>query len=255
MDSTAWFRYFDDNQARADASPPGGVTLQVAPELRAALIRSLQRFHLGEAGEGRVAHEAAISDDPALDPETKAAIRLYVREEGRHAREVAATLRALGARTLGRHWSEAAFRRGRRLLGLRTKMMTIGAAEVVGIVFYGLLRDHAPCAEIRRLGAALAEDEQRHLEFQADWFARVIARTPLPWRIPYTALLGGELALLLGAATGVFAVDHAPLFRALGLRSAEVLTACLRVAGEALTRVVDAGVVGSPRWSMGAVLE
>jgi hypothetical protein len=44
----------------------------------------LQRFQLGEAGEGRVAAEARRSLDPALDDALREATTLYVREEGRH---------------------------------------------------------------------------------------------------------------------------------------------------------------------------
>ena len=57
---------------------------ELAAPLRAALVRSLGRFYLGESSEGRIAKEAARSSDPALDGPLRESIALYVREEGRH---------------------------------------------------------------------------------------------------------------------------------------------------------------------------
>lgn len=237
MDTAAWLAYFERNRGRAPAfapvSPAAG-SRPVDPELLATIARSLQRFHLGEAGEGRVAHEARDSDDPALDDAAREAVALYVREEGRHAREVAGLLHAIGSRTARRHWSESLFRRGRRLLGFRTKMLTIASAEVVGIVFYGLLRDHGPTEEIRRLGEVIARDETEHLAFQAAWFAHAVAVSDPRVRPLVAAGLGAEAAAILGAAIAVFVVDHGGLVKRVGMRRRDVIAACLRVAADAL---------------------
>ena len=105
----------------------------VPEALRGPLVALLQRFQLGEAGEGRVASEARASTDPALDDALREATALYVREEGRHAAILAEVLAALGAPTIKHATAELLFRRGRRLLGLRTKMLVIACAEVVGV--------------------------------------------------------------------------------------------------------------------------
>src|SRR5580658_1683649 len=128
--SAEWLEYFRGNQHRL---PPtlGEGAAAIDPALRAALVRSLGRFYLGETGEGRIAQEARQSRDPALDDAMCECVTLYVREEGRHARALAATIEALGAPLPKRHYTEVLFRRARRLLGLRTKMMTIAAAEIV----------------------------------------------------------------------------------------------------------------------------
>ena len=248
MDTAAWAAYFEDNQDRApafvpiavgpSASGPNAAGRPVDPELMAAIARSLQRFHLGEAGEGRVAHEAEVSDDPALDEAARRAIGLYVREEGRHAREVAGLLAAIGSHTARRHWSESLFRRGRRSLGLRTKMMTIASAEVVGIVFYGMLRDHGPTDPIRRLGEVICEDEVQHLAFQAEWFAHAVRTARGPRRAVVAAGVGAEFVVIVGSAIGVFTLDHGPLIRAMGLRRRDVAAKCARVAASALRRAV-----------------
>jgi hypothetical protein len=219
----AWQYYFERNRDRP--SPALGSLEGVGPPLRAALIRSLGRFYLGESSEGRIANEAARSDDPALDAATRASIALYVREEGRHARELAVALRTFGAPLPRRHWSESLFRRGRRLLGLRTKMMVIAAAEVVGVVFYDLLAERV--APLAPMAKAIAADETRHLEFQVDYFGRA-----------HSAAVdgGGALAAIgffaiVSCAVAVFVIDHAPLLAALDVSRGEIGRRCANVAG------------------------
>lgn len=212
MDSTQWQTYFERNQHRASPEIPA-VIAALEPALHTPLLRALQCFQLGEAGEGRVAHEAAKSSDPALDDSLKRSVGLYVREEGRHARELAALLRAMGAPTLRKHSAAWLFERSRRLLGLRGKMAVIAVAEVVGATFYATLAAHTPCAPVADVARAIGRDEERHLDFQRDYFRRVRA---LSHPIVTLALLAWFAMGLTGAVITV-AYGHRALFRALGV--------------------------------------
>jgi hypothetical protein len=227
MESKAWLDHFSTNRDRPRPSIPARID-DVPPALVAPLVRSLQRFQLGEAGEGRVAREAAQSRDPALDEHLRTCVDLYVREEGRHARELAAVLRALGAPTLRRCGSEWLFERTRRMLGLRTKMMTIAAAEVCGVAFYGIVRDRVPSPAIARVAAAIAADEAAHLAFQMDYLRRIGATTAAPARAPVMAGLVAELAFISCGAMLTVAVDHRPLFAAVGVSTLDFWSACRR---------------------------
>jgi hypothetical protein len=154
------------------------------------------------------------------------AIALYVREEGRHAVEIASMLTWLGAPLPMRHWTEVLFRRGRRLLGLRTKMLTIASAEVVGVVYYEMLG--ARLAPLHAVTSTIAREEREHLEFQTLYFARVTGRGPLaPFR---KAVVLAAFVTILCCAVAVFAVDHAPLLRALGVSRARIARACFALA-------------------------
>jgi hypothetical protein len=93
-----------------------------APELAASIARSLAKFQLGEAGEGRIAKEIDRARLPSIDADYRAALKLFVAEEGRHARLLGLAVRALGGSLLQKNWTEALFVRGRRLLGLRLKL-------------------------------------------------------------------------------------------------------------------------------------
>jgi rubrerythrin len=210
MNGLRWLRHFEANRRRPSPSIPPWIDGLDRP-LRAVLVASLQRFQLGETSEGSLARQAASAPDPVLDDDARAAIALFVREEGRHARELAELLRALGSAPIRKHWSETLFRRGRRLLGFRTKMLTVAAAEVVGAAAYALVAENVPSKEIAEFARTLAEDEAAHLDFLADWMRSLAAATPhaiVTSGLPFLAVLSA--AVLLAAW------DHRALFYAIG---------------------------------------
>jgi hypothetical protein len=227
MNSEAWLAYFSSNQ-RADADIVGPCGAALAPEVRCELAYSVARFQLGEASGGRIAAEVETSPDPALDAASRRAIQLYVLEEGRHARELYLLLRALGGEPLSKHWSSDWFRRVRRCLGLRTKLLTMAAAEVVGIVYYSALRDRVPCATVARAMGVIAHEEKRHLDFQAAWFARAISRAPRLLRPACALSIALRFGLILSAAVLSVLVDHRTLLGALRVRPLDYVRGCLR---------------------------
>lgn len=227
MDRRAWEAYFLANAARR--APRHDAVVRLPEAMHGALVASLQRFHLGEAGEGRVANEARHAACTRDDAPLVASIGLYVREEGRHARELAILLRALGAKTLVGHPSEVLFRRGRRALGFRNKMIAIACAEVVGIYFYRLLERRVPDAGVADLGALIAADEEAHLRFQRELFAMWLARASRVARVATLAWAG----FVLFAASMTFVLGHGPLLRALGVTRRDALRGIVAIAREA----------------------
>lgn len=181
MFGSTWLAYFEGN-VRDDRAPGLSLYAEVAAELRAPLAVSLGRFQLGESAGGKIHEEIASHRDPALDSPTRRAVQLYIEEEWRHSRELAMIVTALGGKLQSAHWTNGAFTACRRLLGLRTKMMTLAIAEVVGIVYY---RELASGVGSRALAASLrriADEESQHLDFQAAFFDRAVALQPAVWR-------------------------------------------------------------------------
>src|SRR5262249_39452225 len=132
-------------------------------------------------------------------------------EEGRHGRILGELVRALGGRLLEKNWTERLFVWGRRLIGVRLKLVVLLAAEVIGIAFYGLLAEQLPQGQLRRALEQICADEAHHLRFHCDFF-----RTQAP--------TGSRKALFqcvwwaVGwAAAAVVMLDHAPTLRALGI--------------------------------------
>lgn len=139
------------------------------------------------------------------------ALALFIAEEGRHARIMASLVGALGGRLLASTWSERLFVRVRRLAGIRTKLLVLYAAEVVGIGFYATLAAALPAGEARRALEQIAADEQRHFAFHRRFFR---IQAPDGWR---RALFRcAWIAVAVGGAAVVL-WDHRQTLRVLGL--------------------------------------
>ncbi|MGZ3474329.1 MAG: hypothetical protein ACXVCJ_07585 [Polyangiales bacterium] len=222
MNGRRWLRHFEQNRKRPSPVIPPWIEGIDRP-LRATLVASLQRFQLGESSEGSLARQAETAPDPVLDSDARAAIALFVREEGRHARELAELLRALGAAPIRKHWTEALFRRGRRLLGFRTKLLTVAAAEVVGAAAYAIMAERVPSPEVAAFARCLAEDEAAHLDFLADWMRSLVERTP------HAAITSGvPFVCVLFAAVTLAAWDHRALWYAIGSSPSELVERSVR---------------------------
>jgi hypothetical protein len=221
----------------------------VPAEIWGPLVRLLQCFQLGESSEGRLVGEARRTTDPAFDNALKEATALYVREEGRHAALLAEVLASLGAPTRKRATAEVFFRRGRRLIGLRTKMLVIAAAEVVGVAIYTQLRDGAPSPVISAVATDILDDELDHLDFQALLFSRVLATCgPLaPVVAPALAL---AFVVVLVPATLLVVVEHQAALRHLGTNPLVFARRCARIGFELARATAEGGracLLRSPR--------
>lgn len=216
MFGSIWLAYFEAN-ARDDRAPALGLYAEVAAELRAPLAVSLGRFQLGESAGGKIHEEIATHPDPALDAPTRRSVQLYIEEEWRHSRELSMLVTGLGGTLQTAHWTNGAFTTCRRILGLRTKMMTLAIAEVVGIVYYrGLARGVGSPALATAL-CRIANEESQHLDFQAAFFDRALELTPAWQRGAYRLLLRGLMVSILAAAILALLLDHRAVLRRAGV--------------------------------------
>ncbi|WAS92789.1 hypothetical protein [Nannocystis punicea] len=181
---------------------------------RAPLGRSLAIFQVGESGEGRIVREIERSRLGGIDADYRAALKLFVKEEGRHARILAAMVRALGGSLRRTAWTDRLFVHGRRLLGLRLKLLVLLAAEVIGIGFYGLLAGRLGGCPIGQVLREICGDEEAHLEFHCAFFR---LQTASPWR---RALFSAAWFAVAAAACAVVLIDHRPTLRALAIDGA-----------------------------------
>lgn len=179
--------------------------------LPAELVRSLQRFQVGEDGDGSALIGKA---DRAGDPVYERAVRLFVAEEQNHARMLALLLEAGGAGTLDTHWSDTAFVRLRRLLGLRVELLVLMVAEVVALRYYRAVRDGAADPLASEVARLILADEERHVPFHCLRLREALA--PLPAPVRRSAVTAWRA--VLAAAAVVVAADHGPALRTLGVR-------------------------------------
>jgi hypothetical protein len=207
--------------------------------LRAPLVRSLQRFQVGEQGAGRHLRRAARGTG---DARYAVAIDLFLAEEQAHAGLLAGLLGALGAPVLSRHWSDGCFIWLRHRAGLYGELLVLMAAEILGEYVYRLVARAVPDAAVRATMGGILEDEAAHIAFHCDALRRGPGALPGParlavrcgWRLLFR---GACLVVLLDqrafvAAAGVsartywrdtgrrFAQAEARVFGAAGLRPA-----------------------------------
>jgi hypothetical protein len=173
-----WKEHFERNALRP-LPPVRAPTLSA--EKNVALAQSLARFALGESGEGRIAHEIDSVCLPGVDADYRAALKLFVAEEGRHARILGKMVNALGGQLLARSWTQGLFIVARRAMGVRFKLLVLLAAEVIGIGFYGLLSGVLPEGETSLALAQICGDEEMHLKFHCQFLGAQRTVLQLLW--------------------------------------------------------------------------
>lgn len=223
MFGSTWLAYFEGN-ARRDRAPGAALFAEVPAALRTPVAESLARFQLGESAGGRIHEEIVTLPDRSLDAATRRSIQLYIEEEWRHARELSTIICALGGRLLEAHWTNGAFTACRRVLGLRTKMMTLAIAEVVGIVYYRALAAGVGSPALAASLQRIANEEARHLDFQAEFFDQAIRCRPAWFRPTYRLLLRALMSAIFGAALVVLLLDHRRVLCLLGVKPLAVVS-------------------------------
>ncbi|MFE9562993.1 ferritin-like domain-containing protein [Streptomyces sp. NPDC006487] len=216
-----------------------------AATLPPELVRSLQRFQVGEDGDGSALIGKA---DRAGDPVYARAVRLFVAEEQNHARMLALLLEAGGARTLDAHWSDTAFVRLRRLLGLRVELLVLMVAEVVALRYYRAVRDGAADPLASEVARLILADEERHVPFHCLRLREALAPLPAPVRRSAVSAWRAVLA----AAAVVVAADHGPALRTLDVSRRAFVADTVRssaamaadIAG--ISREASAAALGAP---------
>lgn len=204
-----WLNYFQHNRINRNEIP---WQLGIAPEppLRDALIASLQRFQVGETGEGRHLMKCAHRTG---DADYIEAMQLFIDEEHEHARLLAKILNQLDAPLLTRHWSDGAFVALRHLAGLRTELLMLLVAEMIAKCYYRALRDGTHDAVLRAIFTQIINDENGHVAFHCDFLRGSLGRWPKPARWALRLLW----QMVYRAACVVVMLDHRAVLVACGM--------------------------------------
>jgi hypothetical protein len=166
-----WCTYFARNDATL-LDIPWSRGADIAPAELAALAPSLRQFQLGESSEGRnLLRAAARYADQTGDPAYLTAIRYFVAEEQRHARDLGRFLTAAGVPLLRADWTDGVFRWLRRLAGLEAILCILLVAELIANVYYRAIRAASRSATLRTLCTQLLRDERMHVRFHLERLA------------------------------------------------------------------------------------
>jgi hypothetical protein len=204
-----WLKYFEHNRDHRQ-SIDWDRELEIPPWARAPLIRSLQRFQVGESGEGRHLRRQAAT---TRDTDYQAAIDLFIKEEQEHARLMACILKKLNAPLLKRHWSDSCFILLRRLFGLHHELLVLLMPEIIAKRYFRALRDGSSDPVLRAVCSQILHDEEGHLAFHVDFLQPALASVSVPSRIA----LRWIWRLLFQAVCLVVILDHRAILKATGV--------------------------------------
>lgn len=174
-----WLNYFKHNRDHRREIPwERGVS--VSATMRAPLIHSLQRFQVGESGEGRHLRKQAATTN---DLDYIASIDLFIKEEQEHARLMAEILQRLNAKLLRHHWSDACFILLRRLFGLNQELLVLLMPEMIAKRFFRALHDGTNDPVLRAVFGQIMHDEEGHLAFHVAYLQKALARLSIGSRL------------------------------------------------------------------------
>lgn len=169
--SKAWCVYFATN-ATALIDIPWERGAELSDAERLAIAASVQGFQRGESSEGGYLYRCAKEyAEQTGDAAYVQAIRLFIKEEQRHARELGRFMALAGIPPIQRTWPDTVFRKLRHLDGLEISISILITAEIIAKVYYAALREATASTVLRRLCDQILRDELAHVQFQAERLA------------------------------------------------------------------------------------
>lgn len=223
--SLEWRLYYEQNVSSL-LDIPWQVGPDLTPDEVTAIGQSLKEFQAGESSEGKhLFRYAQDHADKTGDQEYVAAIRLFIAEEQRHARDLGRFLTLNSITLVQTTLTDRVFRRLRNLVGgLEVSIAVLITAEIIAKVYYAVLREATQSAVLRRLCDQILRDELRHVQFQAQQLAKL--RTGRSW-MGMAATMGMQRFLYFGTVFVVW-LFHRRAIRRGGLSCFGWWTSCWR---------------------------
>jgi len=164
MEFKDWKQYFLQNQNHF-----AGVNFEEYDQLfekeQSVISHSLQQFQKGESSEGK--HLFAFAKQ-FPDPEYLECIKLFIREEQRHASALGSFMNKYKISSIKSHWVDEVFRWLRKLGGIHNTVRILLIAEVIAKVYYRALYNATGSALLKSICRQILSDEERHIQFQCD---------------------------------------------------------------------------------------
>ena len=213
--SAAWRAYFESN-ARAPSAIPWERGADLDRQARSAVARSIQKFQRGESSEGKhLYHYAERYATETGDYDYLYALRLFIAEEHRHARDLARFLQLNGISLIRHAVADSVFRKLRNLFrSLEVSIAVLVTAEIFAQVYYAALHQATASAVLRRLCERILQEEERHVQFQTWQLSRLRGRRPgaarlLTWVLQRVLFMGTCLVVWGGHRRALGAGGHA----------------------------------------------
>jgi len=185
--SSEWLQHFKLNQ-RGLLAIPWDFGAELGAEERSAVARSIAEFQRGESSEGHhLMRYAEFYARATGDADYAQAIRLFIAEEQRHARDLERFLQINSLPLARTTLADGVFRRLRNLFGtLEMSISILILAEIIAQVYYKALTEATESQILGRLCEQILRDEDHHVRFQAEQLGKLRARRG---RVLYAATL------------------------------------------------------------------
>lgn len=208
FDTSGWLLYFEENKSVRPLirlhKPIG-----LADSLRLPLLKSLQRFQIGETGDGKHLRKYASRIGDSV---YEKCVDMFIKEEQAHAQILAQVITAIDGELLTWHWTDIAFIALRRVLGLKTELFILLIAEIIGKTFYKCVAKNVGEEVVRNIFSLIVLDEIAHLQFHSEFLHSQLKHYP-EWA---KSLVRDVWFLIFFAACIVFVADHKKTLIALG---------------------------------------
>lgn len=207
-----WLDYFERNACEL-LDVPWDLAGELTAAEHRAIAASLQIFQLGESSEGRhLSRCAKRYADANDDADYYSAIRLFIREEQRHARDLARFMTQNGIERIQKTFSDSVFRFLRKPAGLELSIAVLVTAEIVAQVYYPALQQATQSEILHAICEQIIRDETPHVQFQCERLA-ILRVGRSSWK---RAICHGlQRGLMFGTLFVVWA-QHRRVFRAAG---------------------------------------
>lgn len=173
--SSEWVTYYEHNRENLMAVPWEDA-YHLTPQERDTILSSIQQFQLGESSEGKRLNQlAATHAEKHADPAYADAVALFIREEQRHAAELARFMQHEGLPCLTQNTVDGIFRFLRRAVNLEVAISVLLTAEIIAMTYYKALHDATRSPILQTICRQILRDEVQHLSFQCDGLAKLRA--------------------------------------------------------------------------------
>lgn len=210
--SAEWVEYFRANRQNL-LSIPWASPYRLTPTERNAIAHSIRNFQLGESSEGtnlmRVARAYAVKSGDATYVE---ALKLFIAEEQRHAKDLARFMQQQDMALARRHWTDTLFRKLRKLTNLEMAIVVLLTAELMAMVYYQALCEATHSRVLKQLCTQILRDETEHVRFQSEQLGKMRQNYPF-W---YIISLERLHQMFFRATLLLVWLDHRKVFRASG---------------------------------------
>ncbi len=161
--------YYQQN-AHSLLEIPWNLSGELTPEEAIAISQSVKEFQAGENSEGKHLYQDAQKySERTGDQDYILAIKMFIAEEQRHARDLARFPTLNKISLVKTTFTDVVFRKLRHLFGgLEISIAILITAEIIAKVYYAALREATKSKILIGLCDQILRDEVKHVQFQSE---------------------------------------------------------------------------------------